>query len=99
MESLQNDKDGNVIWFTQKELADRWRISPGSIINLRKNGKIPFFKLPDSSRVLYPVNQIIELEQQHTQFTKEEKKKRKQPAELKRKKPVVSAKPKKEWRI
>jgi hypothetical protein len=86
-------------WLTQKELASRWKVAQSSIVNWRKNGKIPFFPIPGSSRILYSLESIIELERKHTTTTKEEQGEQKEHTELKRKKPVVSAKPFKEWRI
>lgn len=86
-------------YFTQKELAGRWHVSAGTLINLRNNGAIPFFKVPGSSKILYPVEQIIECEHQHTTANKEVEGKQQQRTESKRKTPVVSTKPEKEWRI
>ncbi|MBM9604214.1 helix-turn-helix domain-containing protein [Desulfopila inferna] len=86
-------------YFTQKELATRWRVSQGTIINLRKAGNIPFFSLPGSSKILYPVDEIIDCEQKHTTAIKEVHNKRHQLTELKRKLPVVSPKKQQNWRI
>ncbi len=86
-------------YYTQTELSERWKVSPGTIINWRKEGRLPFFKLPGASKILYPVDLILECEQKHTTLTKEEQKVQIQLTESKRKKPVVSAKPRKEWRI
>jgi len=55
-------------------------------------------RLPGSTRVLYPLDGILEAELQFTTPAKEVKHK-KESAERKRKKPVISATPKKEWRI
>lgn len=90
---------GNVIWLSQKELAARWNVAQSTIINWRENGTIPYFRLPGSNRVLYPLDQIVEIEHQNTKFNKEVKRTLRNTAELKKKKPVMSAKPKKEWRI
>ncbi|MGB5231252.1 MAG: helix-turn-helix domain-containing protein, partial [Desulfoprunum sp.] len=87
------------IYLNQRELSERWDVSPGTIIKWRNEGRIPFFRLPGASRVLYPVDQILKCEQEHTTTIKEEGREQKQHTELKRKKPVVSAKPHKEWRI
>jgi len=86
-------------WLTQKELAARWKVAQSSIIKWRNEGRVPFFRLPGTSRVLYPIDQILECEQTHTTTTKEAQREQKERTELKRKKPVVSAKPFKEWRI
>ena len=50
------------------------------------------------AKPLYPLDGIIEAELQFTTPAKEVKN-RQQSAEVKRKKPVISATPKKEWRI
>ena len=76
----------------------RWRLTESSIKNLRDRGQLPYFRLPGSSRVLYPVETVEELERLHTISAKEVDKKRRH-TEIKRKKPDVSAIPKKEWRI
>lgn len=86
-------------YINQRQLAERWDVSPGTIIKWRNEGRVPFFRLPGTSRVLYPIDQILECEQTHTTTTKEAQREQKEHAELKRKKPVVSAKPFKEWRI
>ncbi len=90
---------GNNNWITQKQLAKRWQVSPGTIINWREAGQLPFFRLPGSSKVLYPMDEIVEIEHQNTKQVKEVSNKQKHLTELKRKKPVMSAKPQKEWRI
>ena len=86
-------------YITQNKLAERWHVSPGTIINWRDAGQLPFFRLPGSSKVLYPMDKIVELENQNTTTVTEVPNKHKQPTELKKRKPVVSAKPNKEWRI
>ena len=83
-------------WIPQKELAKRWHVSPGTIINWRQEGRLPFFRVPGTSKILYPGDKIIELENKNTTIVKEGPQ---QQPELKRKKPVMSAKPIKEWRI
>ncbi|WP_304511271.1 hypothetical protein [Desulfopila sp. IMCC35008] len=84
-------------WITQKELASRWQVSQSTIINYRNKGELLFFRLPGSTRVLYPLDEILKLEGQHT--TKEVQIRQQQLTEIKRKKPVVSTKPQKEWRV
>lgn len=86
-------------YFTQKELAERWHVSAGTVINLRNNGAIPFFRVPGASKILYPINRILECERQHTTEIQEEESKPQHRIESKRKTPVVSTKPQKEWRI
>ena len=61
-------------YLTQKELAQRWRVSQSTIINWREKGEIPYFRVPYSSRILYPEEQIEALEKTNTTNQKEEKK-------------------------
>lgn len=89
----------DVVYFTQKELAQRWRVTEATIKNIRENGGIPFFLPPNSSRVLYPVNEIVKIEQNQLNLTTKEERKQKRPAVSKRKKSVNSTNPNKEWRI
>ena len=86
------------VYLTQKQLADRYNVSVSTIKNWRDRGYLPYLQLPDSTRVLYPLDGILEAELQFTTPAKEVKQK-KESAERKRKKPVISATPKKEWRI
>ena len=57
--------------FTQRELAERFRVSQSTIINWRNRGLLRYLKLPGSSRVLYPVDAIQEFEQQQIVYEKE----------------------------
>jgi hypothetical protein len=92
-ELLTNQK-----YFTQSELAERWRITESTVKNFRDRGQLPYFRLPGSSRVVYPLDNIKELERLHTTPAKEVDKER-QRTEIKRKKPDVSATSRKKWRI
>jgi hypothetical protein len=85
-------------FLTQSELAKRWRLTESSIKNLRDRGHLPYFRLPGSSRILYPVETIEELERLHTTSAKEVDRKRRH-TEITRKQPDISATPRKEWRI
>ena len=88
-------------WLTQKELAERWRVSEGTIINLRKKGELSLFNLPGIKKILYSMDEITRIEQEN--LSKEVQARNKRDAhkhtELLRKEPVMSAKPEKEWRI
>ena len=94
---VSKEKSSENPWITQKELAKRWHVSEGTIINLRKKGVIPFFNLPGSRKILYFRNDILRIELENT--GKEVQPEQKQPTEFKTKQPVVSARPEKEWRI
>ena len=82
-------------YLTQREVADRFRVSPSTIKNWRDQGLLTYFQAPGSARVLYPIDAIEEFERQSIKKKKEVVK----PAETRRKKPEISAKPAKEWRI
>ena len=86
------------VFLRQAELAERWGCSQGTIINYRKKGLLPFFRLPESNKVLYPVTEILGIEKQYTRNNSKTKGGDSKKAETKKVKPCVSA-PKKEWRI
>jgi len=62
-----------MIYFTQKELAQRWRISAGTLKNWREKGVVPFFQVPHSTRILYPVSEILCIEQSNKKEVAESK--------------------------
>ena len=82
-------------YLTQKEVADRFRVSLSTIKNWRDMGLLTYFQAPGSARVLYPVEAIEEFERRSTK----PKKGVVRPPEIKREKPEISARPEKEWRI
>ena len=82
-------------FLTQGEVACRFRVSPSTIKNWRTRGLLQFFQAPGSSRVLYPVEAVEELERQSLQKEKEVVRL----TGIKRERPLISDKPKKEWRI
>jgi hypothetical protein len=86
------------VYLTQGELAKRWRCSEGTIINRRKNGIITYFKLPGSDKPLYPYDEILAIEEEHTKQTKPKGGDKKKKSEIKKVEPCVSA-PQIEWRI
>ena len=87
------------IFLTQKLLSERWHVSQGTIISWRDAGRLPFFRLPGTSKILYPLKEIMLLEIQHTTTIKEDTSTVSKVKNFKRKKPVVSANSPKEWRI
>ena len=84
-------------YLTQQEVADLFRVRPATVKNWRDAGHLDYFQPPGSTRILYPKESIEEFESQHTRKAKVIEFKR--PAEIKRTKPEVSSKFKKEWRI
>jgi len=88
-------EDNEKQYFTQKELANRWQCAQGTIINYRNKGIISFFQLPASTKVLYPVEEIFEIEKNNTSKKGGDKPE----VEVKRVKPCASSSKKKEWRM
>lgn len=86
-------------FLSQRELAERWRRTESSIKNFRDRGHLPYFRLPGSARVLYPVEAVKELERQHTKSAREVVPKRIKASEMQRVKPVVSSNQDEDWRI
>ena len=85
MTDLTKDKG----YMTQAELARYLRTSESCIKNWRERGYLPYFRIPGSTRVLYPVKGVEEVERQFT-FSGKGVIKRAKRSEIKRMKPVVS---------
>lgn len=98
MRTLKEEKKKDV-WLTQKNLADRWHVSQGTIISWRDAGKLPYFRLPGTNKILYSLQEIQLLEEQHTTDIKEDTKEQHSLRNLRKNKPVVSDKPTKVWRV
>ncbi len=64
--------DDDVVYFTQKELAQRWRVSEATIKKIRDEGGIPYFIPPNSTRVLYPRYEVDQIEQNPINYTRKE---------------------------
>ena len=89
----------NKAFLTQKEVAEYLRVSVGTVINRRERGELPFLRFPGSTRVVYPVEGIKAVVEKYSTPAKEvAARERRITAEMKRKKPVVSATDR-EWRI
>lgn len=92
-------KEEKKLW-TQAEVAKYFRVSKSTVKNWRDRGYLPYFQLPDSTRVLYPDEGIKELNRRFTHTGKEVMPlKQFKCAEIKREKPVVSANHNEDWRI
>lgn len=87
------------VYLTQRELAERWCMTESTISQKREEGLIPYFRLPNSARPLYPVDQIELLERNNTKNTIKEGSTQNRPSEIKRKTPVNSTISETEWRI
>jgi hypothetical protein len=91
--------DSQKVYLTQTELADRWRCSEGTIINYRKKGLLPYFRLPECSKILYKVDDVEQIEQQNAtrKGVDSNSHQNNQLKHQKRERPVVSAN--RDWRI
>ena len=88
---MGNDVD---VFWTQAEVAKRWKCSEANVKNLREQGQITYFVFGRSVR--YPQQDIIEFE---THNTKRRKGGVKPKAINRKRKPDVSPAPLKQWRI
>jgi len=84
------------LYLTQQEVADRFRISPATVKNWRDQGLLIYFQAPGSSRVLYPLEAVEQLERQSLKTNKKEVAKK---SGIKRERPEISPRKQKEWRI
>jgi hypothetical protein len=57
-------------YLTQQEVADLFRVKPGTVKNWREAGYLDYFQVPGSSRVLYPAETINQFEREHTKKAK-----------------------------
>jgi len=85
-----------VVYLTQREVADRFRVTQSTVKNWRERGLLAYFQAPGSTRVLYPVTAVEQLEKQSI---KQKKKGVVRPTEIKRERPRIPARPAKEWRV
>ena len=83
-------------YMTQKEMAEHFRKTEGTIINWRRKGYFTYFRAPGSNSVLYLRESVEDFEKKNTESSnRKEVDNRPQP--VKREKHVVSTT--KEWRI
>jgi len=80
---------------TQREVADRFRVTQSTVKNWRERGLLRYFQAPGSTRILYPVTAVEELERQSIKQKKEVVKL----PEIKRERPRIPDRPAKEWRV
>jgi len=92
------NENKDVVYFTQKELAQRWRITEATVKSIRDRGEISYFFPPNSSRVLCPREEILTIEQEQLISTNKESKHNRKATEI-MKKPVSPTQSNKEWRI
>ena len=85
-------------FWSQQEVADYFRVVPGTIKNWSDRGLLSYWQAPGSTRVLYFSDEIKDFMENHTNPRKGGDKTRNL-AKVKRKKPDVSPTPNKKWRI
>ena len=83
-------------YMTQKEMAEHFRKTEGSIINWRRKGYFTYFRAPGSNSVLYLRESVEDFERKNT-APSNGKEADNRPKPVKREKPVVSTN--KVWRI
>lgn len=91
----KKNTDYSEIYFTQKEVATRWKVTQTTLKNWRDKGVLPYFRVPSSSRILYPVRAILNIEENNIHG----KEVKLAVAEKKRERPAISTNPKRNWRI
>jgi len=84
-------------FLTQKEVAEHFRVVPGTVKNWREQGFLSFWQAPGSTRVLYYRDEIKDFIEKNTISKKKGGGKPK--AEIKRKRPDISSISEKQWRI
>jgi len=96
---MENAYDVEKKYLTQQEVADLFRVQPGTVKNWRDAGYLDYLQVPGSSRVLYLVEAINQFERQHTRRATVIEFKR--PDEVKKKDGhgMSSNRIKKQWRI
>jgi hypothetical protein len=92
---MEKGINNDVTYLTQKEVADRFRVTQSTVKNWRERGLLAYFQAPGSTRVLYPVSAVEQLELQSIKREKGVVR----PTEIVRKRPRAPAKPQKEWRL
>lgn len=92
--AAKDDLWSKELW-TQTEVAEYFRVVPGTVKNWREQGLLSYWQAPGSSRVLFARDEIREFREKYTTPKKGGDKPK---AEIKRVKPSVSSK-QREWRI
>ena len=92
---MEVESNRSAVYLTQREVADKFRVSQSTVKNWRERGLLKYFQAPGSSRVLYPVDAVEELERQSIKQKKEVVKL----PEIKRERPRIPAQPQKVWRV
>jgi DNA-binding transcriptional MerR regulator len=85
-------------FLTQKEVAEHFKVSTGTIRNWEKRGLLSRWQAPGSTHVLYLSEEVRELSDKNLK-PRGEGAKPKQINGMKKGRPVVSTKPNADWRI
>ncbi|MCD4811244.1 DNA-binding protein [bacterium] len=83
---------------TQKEVAEYFRVVPGTVKNWRDQRLLSFWQAPGSTRVLYYSDEIRDFRDKNT-ISKKGGGIENISAKIKREKPDISSTPDKKWRI
>lgn len=83
-------------YMTQREMAEHFRKTEGTIINWRRKGYFTYFRAPGSNSVLYLCESVEDFEKKNT-APSNGKEADNRPKSVIREKPVISTT--KEWRI
>jgi hypothetical protein len=94
-QEMENDVCSTKVYLTQAEVAGKFRVTESTVKNWREKGLLQYLRVPGSTRVLYPVGSVAQLENNSLHQEKEVVK----PKEIKRERPEISPKQQKVWRI
>jgi hypothetical protein len=86
------------LW-TQKEVAQYFRVVSGTIKNWRDLGYLSYYRAPGSSRVLYFRDEIKNFIDKNSVKRKDSSCSNRKIKGIVERKPVVSAQPSEDWRI
>lgn len=92
---MEDRIDDESRYLTQREVAARFRVAQSTVKNWRERGLLRYFQAPGSSRVIYPMDAVEELERQSIKQKKEVVKL----PEIKGKRPRIPAQPQRVWRV
>ena len=92
---MEKDVSKSTGYLTQAEVAGRFRVSQSTVKNWREKGLLRYLRVPGSTRVIYPMDSVEELEKKSLHQEKEVLK----PSKIKRERPEISPRQQKEWRI
>lgn len=92
---IKSERSTKIRFLTQKEVAERFRVTPSTILNWRRRGLLEFFQAPGSTRILYPAESVEKFERE---FIKKEKGSQVK-AEMRNKRSIKSTRTNRLWKI